>query len=194
MIYLKNICIWILKHAAIAVAAFVGIWIFHEWKKYNNSGSEIVNTKTKEVKEIHHYHEAANTQPVTNHIQITLDSSFRRQVERTTITTGIKFKPGELDVQSVDPKGKVSEKEYKIPEGMTGTLDSNGLHLNKTPFFSQLKLYGGVEVGMNQNGFNNLSPQLFLTSPTGWALNGSYNFMDNSKNVGVSKLIRIKRK
>jgi hypothetical protein len=191
---IKNIGLWILKHIGIVIAVIVGLWLFSQFEK--NRKTVIGNPeppKVKEVKEIHHYHETPNTQPLTIHNQITIDSTFRLQVEKETINTGVKITPGEIDIQKVDPSGKVSEEKYKVPEGSKATIDNKGVHIEKASFLSQLKVYAGGEAGVNQNGLTNISPQLFITSPTGWALNGSYNIMDNSKTIGLSKKIRLKK-
>jgi hypothetical protein len=195
MIYLKNIGLWCFKHVCIVLAVLAALWL---WEQYRSYKKESVVTQVipqvKEVKEIHHYHETPNTQPITVLAQFKIDSSFRKMMEKETINTGVKIEPGKIGLQSVDSVGNVIEKDYKIPEGAKVTIDNKGVNIEKASFLSQLKVYGGGELGVNQNGLTNVSPQIILTSPTGWALNGSYNIMDNSKNIGVAKRISFKRK
>lgn len=194
---IKNIGSWILKNTVMVACIILALWLWDQYRDYKKGSiTEQVVTKTKEVEKLPEFKPTGPINvPTTIINQIHLDSSFWRHAQQGTIITGIKQSPGEVDVQKVDSNGRRSEEIHKIKEGSTITIGKDGtVTENKASFLSQLKLYAGGEIGMNQNGFNNLSPQIILTSPTGWALNGSYNIMDNSKNIGLSKIIRLKKK
>jgi hypothetical protein len=197
MIILKELYLIVKNHFGLILASFVALWIYHDYRGYKKDSivTQVI-TKEKEVSKLPDIKPSGEiNHPISILNQIHLDSSFWKHAQKGVIITGIKQQTGEIDIQKVDSVGKLTDEIHKIQEGSTVTISKDGtVTEKKASFLSQLKVYAGGEVGVNQNGLTNVSPQIILTSPTGWALNGSYNIMDNSKNIGVSKKISFKRK
>lgn len=197
MIYLKNIGLFIEKHFGTMLAVGILVWIYLDYRGYKkDSEAPQVITKEREVQKLPEIKPSGEiNHPISIVNQIHLDSSFWKHAQHGTIITNVWQKPGEVDVQKVDSNGRRSEEIHKIQEGSIITIGKDGtVNEKKASFLSQLKVYAGGEVGVNQNGLANISPQIIITSPTGWLLNGSYNVMDNSKTIGGAKIIRFKRK
>lgn len=197
MIYLKELYLLIKNHFGLILASGIALWIYLDYRDYKKGSAPLqVITKSKDVQKLPDIKPQGTVNAPTTIInQIHLDSSFWKHAQQGTIITGVKQAPGEIDIQKVDSTGKRSLEIHKIQEGSIVTIGKDGsVTEKKASFLSQLKIYGGLEGGMNQNGLTNIAPQIILTSPTGWAINGSYNIMGNSKNIGLSKVIRLKRK
>jgi hypothetical protein len=196
MIYLKNIGLWCFKHVCIVLAVILALWLWEQYRGYKkDSVVTQVITKEKEVSKLPEIKPSGTVNvPTTILNQIHLDSSFWKHAQNGTIFTGAKITPGQVEEQKVDSTGKRTDEIHKIQEGSTVTISKDGtVTEKKASFLSQLKVYAGGEVGVNQNGLTNVSPQVIIASP-GWLIGGGYNVMDNSKYVMIAKQIRLKRK
>lgn len=140
------------------------------------------------VKEIHHYHTTVNNIPYQVEVQTKPDTAYRNKLEKGTLVTGIKYSDGEVDIQKIDSSGHKFEDRHKIKEGSTVTIDSSGgVNEKKQPFIKGLKLYAGAEAGIDK-----FAPQVFVTTPNGWAINANYNVLNKRTEVGLSKKISFK--
>jgi hypothetical protein len=197
MIYLKNIGLFIEKHFGTMLAVGVLLWIYLDYRGYKkDSITAQVSPKEEDVKKLPEVKPSGEiNHPISILNQIHLDSSFWKHAQHNTVITNVWQKPGEVDVQKVDSTGKRTDEIHKVQEGSTVNISKDGtVTEKKASFLSQLKVYGGGEVGVNQNGLTNIAPQIILVSPTGWVLNGSYNVMNNTKTIGLAKKISFKRK
>jgi hypothetical protein len=93
-----------------------------------NDNSKVHVTDTIPVKRIEHIkvYSQDEQKPIQVFVQVHIDSSYRKQVEKQTIVTDEKIENNKLDVTTIDTAGKVQEKVYDINNNSDIKMDNQG--------------------------------------------------------------------